>query len=389
MPKPRQREPLIAVLGGAGAMGRAAVYDLARSAHPVLLLDTDLATARRIARRYGNERTQVDFADARDPSALAARIRGAAVLVNAGPYLFNLEVMQAALSARCHYLDLGGLFHTTRKQLRRDAAFRRAGLLAVLGIGSAPGIANVLARAAADSLPRVRAIKVYNGGVDFTHYAAPVAFGFSPGTVLDEFTLAPMVFERGRFRAAAPLSGGEDVLFELGLQKVHLSLHSEVATLPLSYRSKGLRECFFKIAYDPALIDRLKLLIELGLTDRAPGPRGVAPRDVLLDCFRRLPPAPDFIDDRDSLAVVVEGEDERGPVTLRYDLSAGPQRRPPLSAVARDTGFPPAVVARMILEGSIRARGVLPPERCVPVVPFLAALAERGMRARLTQARAV
>jgi saccharopine dehydrogenase (NAD+, L-lysine-forming) len=295
--------------------------------------------------------------------------------------------MRAALLARCHYLDLGGLFHTTRKQLRLDGEFRRAGLLAVLGIGSAPGIANVLARAGADPLQRVTAIKVYNGGADFTKYAAPVAFGFSPETVLDEFTLRPMVFEAGRFKAKTPGSGAEDFAFDLGLQRVHLSLHSEVATLPQSYRSKGVRHCFFKIAYDPALIQRLQLLIRLGLADRRPGPRGVAPRDVLLDCFRRLPPPPDFVDDRDSLAVVVEGRDAKGPVTVRHDMTAGPQRRPPLSAVARDTGFPPSIVAQMILARRIPERGVLPPERCVPVKPFLAALAERGMKTRVSVTR--
>ena len=78
-----------------------------------------------------------------------------------------------------------------------------------------------------------------------------------------------------------------------------------------------------------------------------------------------------------------------GSAALRYDFTAGPQRRPPLSAVARDTGFPPAIVARMILDGRIRERGVLPPERCVPVAPFLAALAERGMPTRLTATRPI
>lgn len=368
-------------------MGRAAVYDLSRSGARVLLLDADAGAGRRIARRYGHGRTQVGAADARDPAALAERIRGAAVLINCGPYVFNPPVMEAALRAGAHYVDLGGLFHTTRQQLRLDARFRKAGLVAVLGMGSAPGILNVMARAAADPLRRVEAIRFYNGGADFTKYAAPVAFGFAPATVLDEFTLRPMVFENGRFASKPPLSGGEDFLFEVGHQRVHLSLHSEVATVPLSYRTKGIRECFFKIAYDPALIERLKLLIALGLADRKAGPTGVAPRNVLLDCFKRLPPAPDFIDDRDSLAVVVRGEDRRGPVEIRYDLTANPQRRPPLSAVARDTGFPPSIVAQMLMAGRLRGRGVLPPERCVPVAPFLSALAERGMRARLTVSR--
>ena len=344
-------------------MGRAVVFDLARSGHRVLLLEADLEAAGRIARRYAGRAALALRADARDPASLARLLhaRGAAVLVNCAPYLLNLHVMEAALRAPCHYLDLGGLFHTTRMQLLHDPEFRRHGLLAVLGMGSAPGIVNVLARAAADPLKKVRAIRIYNGGADHTRYKAPVAFGFAPATVLEEFTQPPMVFTKGRFKAERALSGGEDVLFDVGLQRVHLSLHSEVATLPLTYGVKGLRECCFKIAYDPVLIERLKLLIDLGLTDKRPGPRGIAPRDVLLDCFNRLPPPPEFVDDRDCLAVVVDGDDARGPVTVRYDLMAEPQRRPPLSAVARDTGFPPAIVARMILDGTIRERGVLPP----------------------------
>jgi lysine 6-dehydrogenase len=370
----------IAVLGGAGRMGRATVWELARLGHRVRLLDSDADAAARVARTYGRGRATVRVPESSDPQALAAVLHGAAVLINCAPHAMNLAAMQAALRGRCHYLDLGGLFHTTRQQLVLDREFKKASLLAVLGMGSAPGVANVLARAGADGLRRVHAIRIYNGGADYTRYRAPLAFGFAPGTVLDELILPPMVFAAGRFRAAAPLSGAEEIEFEIGVQKVHRSLHSEVATLPLTYRDKGIRECSFKIAYDPALIERLTLLADLGLTDPRPGPRGVAPRDVLLDCFRRLPPPPAFIDDRDSLAVFVEGEDRRGRVVVRHDVTARPQRRPPLSAVARHTGFPPALVADMILGGRIRARGVLPPERCVPVGPLVAALGARGMK---------
>ena len=122
----------------------------------------------------------------------------------------------------------------------------------------------------------------------------------------------------------------------------------------------------------------MKLLIDLGLADPRPGPRGVAPRAVLLDCFRRMPPPPAFVNDRDSLAVVVEGRIGRRPVTLRLDLTARPQRTPPLSAVARDTGFPAAIVAGLILDGAIGHAACVPPERAVPPEPLFA----RAGRAR-------
>ena len=368
-------------------MGRAAVHHLAVARRRVLVLDADAGAARRAARVYGGRSARSAAVDARDPKGLARALRTAAVVVHCAPYAFNLAVMQAALEAGCHYVDLGGLFHTTRRQLRLDREFRRAGLLAVLGMGSAPGITNVMARLAADLLDGVRAIRVYNGGADFTRYDAPLAFGFTPDTVLDELSLPPMVFTGGRFQAAAPLSLAEEFEFELGTQEVHATLHSEVATLPVTYRRKGIRECAFKIAYDPALIERMKLLIDLGLADTRPGPRGVAPRAVLLDCFRGMPPPPAFVNDRDSMAVVVEGRIGRTPVTLRLDLTARPQRKPPLSAVARDTGFPAAIVAGLILDGAIAERGVRPPERAVPPGPLFAALAKKGMKLKITERR--
>ena len=200
----------MAVLGGAGAMGRATVHDLTGSGLAVRLLESDTRTAERVARRYGHGRARVVEVDARDASSMAGALRGVRVLVNCAPYAFNPGAMRASLEAGSHYLDLGGLFHTTRRQLGLDGEFRRAGRLAVLGMGSAPGIVNVLARAGAERLRRVEAVRIYNGGADFTRHRASLVFGFSPATVLDEFTKCPMVFEKGRFRSRAPGSGGED-----------------------------------------------------------------------------------------------------------------------------------------------------------------------------------
>src|SRR5437870_10652976 len=90
--------------------------------------------------------------DARDPGSLARALEGADVVVNAADYRLNLAVMRGALTAGAHYVDLGGLFHVTLKQLELDEEFREAGLTAILGMGSAPGKTNLLAAAGARRL---------------------------------------------------------------------------------------------------------------------------------------------------------------------------------------------------------------------------------------------
>ncbi|EQD68887.1 Saccharopine dehydrogenase, partial [mine drainage metagenome] len=88
--------------------------------------------------------------------------------MNAVQYAFHLDVMEAALAARVPYLDFGGLFHMTRRQLALDERFRAAGLLAVPGLGQVPGVSNVLAMQAAADLDRVDRIVIRDGWRDLT-----------------------------------------------------------------------------------------------------------------------------------------------------------------------------------------------------------------------------
>ena len=68
------------------------------------------------------------------------------MLVNSASYRVNLDAMRACLEAGCHYIDLGGLYWLTGQQLELHDEFERAGLLALLGMGSSPGKTNVMAR---------------------------------------------------------------------------------------------------------------------------------------------------------------------------------------------------------------------------------------------------
>lgn len=380
----------IVVAGGAGAMGRITVRDLARTADrgiEIVAADRNVSEARRVTRGLGR-RVRAVAADVTRPASLGAAVAGATVIVNACHHSLNLLVMDAALRAGSHYCDLGGLFHMTRRQLARDAEFRRAGLLAICGIGSAPGIVNVMARAAADRLDRVDDIHVAVGTRDETprRGVSLLAASYSLQTVLDEASLPAALFTGGRLTFVEPLSGAGPVRFPrpVGLLHPARTLHSELATLPHSFESKRIREVSFRIAFPDGLADRLRFVNALGLTSTHPitvNGRTIVPREALLALLARAP-RPVVTGPRDEyeiLRVVVRGRIGRRRIEEVVDCHV-PGVIDRHAGVDIDTGAPPSIVAQMLVSGEIRGAGVLPPERVVPARPFFAELRQRGMR---------
>ncbi|MBX3468128.1 MAG: saccharopine dehydrogenase NADP-binding domain-containing protein [Planctomycetes bacterium] len=381
----------VVVLGGAGAMGRITLGDLrdtARDLEPVLC-DRDPGAARAL----GVEGRRVDVTDAR---ALRRALSGAFAVIASLPYRFNLEAMRGALAARAHYVDLGGLFHVTREQLRLGGAFEEAGRLGLLGMGSAPGILNVLAVRAAEGLERVREVHCMVGAAERGRRphgdedGDALGFGYSPDTLLDEFLLDAAVFRAGDWAMVPPLDPRERVRVRfpapIGAQTLDATLHSEVATLPRAFADRGVREVTFRQSFEPGFAERLRLLGRLGLLDPAPLPRlGVAPRQVLLALLaRQAPPAPNGAGERhEVLRVVVRGRRARRAVEVTADCLAGPDAGGGVGPDI-DTGAPPSIAVQLLASGELEARpGVWAPEDVVPVRPFLRELERRGMRVRV------
>jgi len=63
------------------------------------------------------------------------------------------------------------------------------------------------------------------------------------------------------------------------------------------------------------------------------------------------------------LRVIVEGVKGGAPVCRMFDLYDETDRATGTSSMARTTAFPCTIAARMIVDGTIREGGVLPPER--------------------------
>ena len=238
---------MIAVIGAAGTIGRNVAG---------FLEEWGAQVARRDFRLEGREHV-----DARDPGSLARALEGAAVVLNCADYRLNLDVMEGALAAGSHYVDLGGLFHVTKRQLELDDVFRTAGLTAILGLGSAPGKTNLLASAGARRLGvEPISMEIWAATRDPAAAGHPFPAPYSVQTLRDELQMRPVVVVDGEPTEVEPLSGEAEREFPepVGRATGIYTLHSELATLPASFPS--LRDASFRLCLSPGLLEKLLAL---------------------------------------------------------------------------------------------------------------------------------
>lgn len=370
----------IVVLGGYGAMGKIIVRDLAQYAThaDIVIAGRDEEKARVFMREAKLRNVSFVSVDVNDVHQTAHALNGTDVCVNAVQYELNEAIMRACLLAKCHYVDLGGLFHVTRKQLKWHKKFKREGLLAVLGMGAAPGVTNILAKIGMDRLSHVDAVHIRVGGRDFTKIKnpPPIYFSYSPKTVLEEHTVSPMVFTRGTFKsiAARSLTFMENFGGRIGLLKTMATLHSEVATLP--HYQRGIRECTFAIAFEDDFEKKVSFLVEAGFAS----PQTI---DFTAKILSAIPKPHASIRDIELLRARVSGKRNGKPCTVVVDGLFKSSTKWNVGAGDIDTGVPPSIVAQMIAMEQIPSRGVLPPENCVPVKPFIQELGRRGMKLKV------
>jgi lysine 6-dehydrogenase len=352
----------VAVLGAAGTIAPAIVRDLASSeeVESILLLDLRAEQAKEVAKEHGLGKASARGADAR--SNLAADLSGVDVLVNSASYRINLDAMRACLEADCHYLDLGGLYRVTGEQLLLGPDFERAGLTAILGIGSSPGKTNLMAARAARELGDVDTIHVYAAGRDLDPPDGP-SFPYALETLLDELTLRPIMLRNGEPVRIAPLTPGGEVDFgaPLGRSETIYTLHSELRTFGQSF---GCKQASFRLSLARGLLDRLRKLVS-------------APEEEVRSVARQAEPP----SGRTVSVHMVEASGHGR--TMRLRAVTGPYEEWGLGGGVVSTAAPIAAAVRLLARGSITARGALPPERCISPEEMFAELETRGSRFEL------
>lgn len=371
---------------GAGRMGIVAARDLAESnlLGNIVLGDIETSAAERLREELGPDRIKVVKVDATNPRDLARAIRDSQVLINAIWYEHNVEVMKTAIEMKVHYNDLGGLFHVTRQQMALNDVARRAGVTAVLGGGASPGITNVMCATSAQHLDSVQEMRIRVGAKQGpSEEPDKLVFPFAVSTILDEYSKKPVMYLDGHFEEVEPLSGEEEVEFlpPIGKNICHYSIHSETATLPLSF--KGVSLVDFKLGVSEKILKAIKPLVEGGMCNNFPiDVRGqkISPRDFAIAYLTSRASKEEplrYIGLRTAVTGLKNG---RRVCQIREIVGEPSSELGVRNATGLLTGIGASIIAQLILAGQIVKKGVVAPEVCVPTDPFMRELERRKIR---------
>jgi saccharopine dehydrogenase (NAD+, L-lysine-forming) len=368
----------IVVLGGAGGVGRVAVeaLTLIDGVDEVVVGDYRADVAQEVVEALASPRLRAVGIDVTDHQALVDLLRGADVVLNCvGPfYRFGPPTLRAAIAAQVGYVDICDDLDATRALLELDDEARAAGIVALIGMGNSPGLANIFVKLCAeDLLDEVRSAEIMH-----IHGGEP-----SEGAAVLKHRIHAMVndvplFVDGEFIAVRQLDddGAAFVHTEhfgdLGPYPVYPYPHPETITLPKAFPT--LRKATnLGVVYPLSYFALTQDLVRVGLGSYEPlavGEAEVVPVDVAVALLQqerpRLLAEAGVNEPGGCLRVVVGGL--VGGEAHTYICSLSSQG----AGAGEGTGIPAALGAALHQRGALEGSpGVHAPEAIVPVDKLL------------------
>lgn len=370
----------ITVLGGCGAVGSVAVRTLANlpDFDEIIIGDINEEGAIRLADKVGDECSAVEV-DVLDAKSVQNAIVGSDIVLNCvGPfYKFGPIILKAVITEGINYVDVCDDVDPTRSLLAMDSQAKKANVSACIGMGSSPGVTNLLARFTADQLLNsIEAIDIYHA-----HGGEPVEGAAVIAHRIHAMTTDIPMFLDGKsttvhFFDDDGIALREDIEFhQIGTHRVYPYPHPETITLPKYIKCKRVtnKGTVLPEQYFHFIIK----LVELGIVEEEPivvKDQLISPRDFIIAYIiqqrERILEETAFGEQRGCLKTVITGQKNNQFHQYVFSLSSIGQ------AMGEGTGIPAALGATLMYRGKISAKGVLPPEACIQPMDFLQLMQE-------------
>jgi lysine 6-dehydrogenase len=363
-------------------MGSVIAGDLARSrdVDNVLLADLDADKLEVARKKFGNRKFSTEILDVSQRTRLIRLLRdfdvAAAALPHGAVHLAN----RAAVAAGTKMVDIA--FEDAQMGLHLQA--KRTGALLIPGCGVAPGLAGILVAHAARKMTEAGEAQIAVGGIP-QKPTPPLGYKlvFSMKGLLREYLTKARIIRDGKLRKVDPFDHIEKMFFPPPVGECEAFYTDGLGSL--LYSMSHLRNLDEKTVRWPGHAEKIKFLIESGFFSKEQvevAGRGVSPYEFTSSLLNRVL-TKGSTRDLTVMRVRVKGRNGEQNVETDYEMMDFYDENKDITSMGRTTGFTCAAVTRLVGLGSIRRKGVVPPEIALDdglTTKLLAHLTSRGIR---------
>lgn len=378
---------------GAGGVSRVVVYKCVQNADvfgKIVLASRTLSKCEDIKNELPNADIEVTAVDADSTEALIALIESCkpSIVINVALPYQDLTIMDACIATKTPYLDTANYEHPDeakfeyKLQWERDAKFKEAGIMGLLGSGFDPGATNIFcAYAQKHYFDEIHTIDILDCNAGDHGYA--FATNFNPEINLREVSAKGRYWENGKWIETEPMEIMQVWDYpEVGPKDSYLLYHEEMESLVKHI--KGLKRIRFFMTFGQSYLTHMKCLENVGML-------GIEPIEhkgmqiVPMEFLKTLLPDPASLGPRTkgktNIGIVAEGiKDGVKKKIYIYQVKDHEEcfKETNSQGVSYTTGVPAMIGAKLMLKGIWSGSGVFNMEQMDPD-PFMKEMNEQGL----------
>jgi lysine 6-dehydrogenase len=374
---------------GVGLVGGPMALDLSLdSGFEVTVADINPEALRSVVERQmalnkghsGGKVIQTVVADLSDPSRVSQVVKDYDMVINAVPGFMGFQTLKAIIGAGKNVIDIAFFIEDP---FELDELARQKNVTAIMDMGVAPGMCNVLIGYADHMLDATENILYMVGGLpEIREWPYEYKAVFSPADVIEEYTRPARYIENGIFTVKPALSDPELLNFP-GIGTLEAFNTDGLRSLAHTIQCPNMKE---KTLRYPGHIEKMHVLRETGFFSHdeveVNGIR-IKPMDLTAKLLFPKWKLKDGEVDITVMQVMAEGVKEGKATRYTWDLfdKYDPETR--IHSMARTTGYAATVALRMVAAGLYTRKGISVPEfigrqpECVAYL--LKGLKERGV----------